>query len=95
MNISTTLLCLFPFAGRPILLAHPQCVRSFCVKLTKGFVGKQSVQQPPRTAAKSTNHNNRDHQKLIKIAVIGLPNAGKSTFINNLINHRVSQEYLL
>lgn len=30
------------------------------------------------------------NEKLVKIAVIGTPNAGKSTFINNLLNHRVS-----
>jgi GTPase involved in cell partitioning and DNA repair len=29
------------------------------------------------------------NEKLVKVAVIGVPNAGKSTFINNLINHRV------
>lgn len=29
-------------------------------------------------------------QNSLHIAVIGVPNAGKSTFINNLINHRVS-----
>ncbi|KAM7343599.1 GTPase Era, mitochondrial [Cochliomyia hominivorax] len=28
-------------------------------------------------------------EKTLSIAVIGVPNAGKSTFINNLINHRV------
>ncbi|XP_005189160.1 GTPase Era, mitochondrial [Musca domestica] len=28
-------------------------------------------------------------QKSLNIAVIGVPNAGKSTFINNIINHRV------
>ncbi len=30
------------------------------------------------------------NEKLVKIAIIGTPNAGKSTFINNLLNHRVS-----
>ncbi|XP_013098495.1 GTPase Era, mitochondrial [Stomoxys calcitrans] len=30
-----------------------------------------------------------NEQKSLSIAVIGVPNAGKSTFINNLINHRV------
>lgn len=33
---------------------------------------------------------NQKNEKLIKVAIVGLPNAGKSTFINNLINHRVS-----
>lgn len=28
-------------------------------------------------------------EKIIKVAIIGAPNAGKSTFINNLIEHRV------
>lgn len=35
------------------------------------------------------------NEKLVKIAVIGTPNAGKSTFINNLLNHRVSAELLI
>lgn len=29
-------------------------------------------------------------EKLIKVAIIGVPNAGKSTLINHLIDHRVS-----
>ncbi|XP_059608728.1 GTPase Era, mitochondrial-like isoform X2 [Phlebotomus argentipes] len=28
-------------------------------------------------------------QKLIKVAIIGVPNAGKSTFINKIVNHRI------
>lgn len=28
-------------------------------------------------------------EKRVRVAIIGVPNAGKSTFINNLINHRV------
>lgn len=31
----------------------------------------------------------KKNKKLLKIAVIGTPNAGKSTFINSLLNHRV------
>lgn len=31
-----------------------------------------------------------NEQRSLNVAVIGVPNAGKSTFINNLINHRVS-----
>lgn len=30
------------------------------------------------------------NEKLVKVAIIGSPNAGKSTFINKLLNHRVS-----
>ncbi|XP_075167216.1 GTPase Era, mitochondrial [Haematobia irritans] len=36
-----------------------------------------------------TNAEKSREQKSLNIAVIGVPNAGKSTFINNLINHRV------
>lgn len=33
--------------------------------------------------------HNESSEKSLNVAVIGMPNAGKSTFINNLINHRV------
>lgn len=33
------------------------------------------------------------NEKLIKIAIIGVPNAGKSTLINSLVDHRVSIFY--
>lgn len=32
----------------------------------------------------------QSNEKLIKVAIIGVPNAGKSTLINHLIDHRVS-----
>lgn len=47
-----------------------------------GVMAKGRATDPP-------DKMNRDHEKLIKIAIVGVPNAGKSTFINNLINHRV------
>lgn len=34
-------------------------------------------------------HEETKDKKSLNVAVIGVPNAGKSTFINNLINHRV------
>lgn len=43
---------------------------------------KASNQKPAATANKN--------EKLLKVAIVGVPNAGKSTFINNLLNHRVS-----
>lgn len=50
-------------------------IRYFCTELTKHIDLK--------TPETSTN------EKLVKVAIIGVPNAGKSTFINNLIDHRV------
>lgn len=38
---------------------------------------------PPKEKHKEIN------EKTLKVAVIGMPNVGKSTFINNLVNHRV------
>lgn len=37
-----------------------------------------------------TTPESESPQKLVKVAIVGVPNAGKSTFINNLIDHRVS-----
>lgn len=56
---------------------YTQSCRLFSANTAKG-----KVTDPP-------DKPNRDHEKLIKIAIVGVPNAGKSTFINNLINHRV------
>lgn len=39
------------------------------------------------TTTDGTNAENP--QKLVRVAVIGTPNAGKSTFINSVVNHRV------
>lgn len=36
------------------------------------------------------SQENQSQQKLLKLAVIGLPNAGKSTFINNLMDRKVN-----
>lgn len=37
-----------------------------------------------------------EHQeKVSKVAIIGMPNSGKSTLINSLMSHRVSKIYLL
>lgn len=32
-------------------------------------------------------------EKLVKVAIVGLPNAGKSTLINAIMNQRVSFEF--
>lgn len=47
-----------------------------------------STANPPATIQQPTREPNKN-EKLIRVAVVGVPNAGKSTFINNLINHRV------
>lgn len=52
---------------------------------------------PPSTTTSSNSNSKSQSQnkneKMIKVAIIGVPNAGKSTFINNLINHRVSSYF--
>ncbi|EDW00589.1 GTPase Era, mitochondrial [Drosophila grimshawi] len=46
---------------------------------------------PPITGAVNNDQNNnkKSQQRALHIAVIGVPNVGKSTFINNIINHKV------
>lgn len=58
------------------------------------FVVNQSKSYPIACRGLRTKTSEKvepvQNEKLVKIAVIGTPNAGKSTFINNLLNHRVS-----
>lgn len=44
----------------------------------------QEVQQESQNI-----HEPEHRQKLLKLAVVGVPNAGKSTFINNLMDRKV------
>lgn len=60
--------------------------RSYCVALNNHEVAQQD------TISKQHKEQKEQDQKTLSIAVIGVPNAGKSTFINNLINHRVSTD---
>ncbi|KAH8253760.1 hypothetical protein KR032_006786 [Drosophila birchii] len=48
----------------------------------------QNTRRPPVNAA-GVNENTSAEQRSLHIAVIGVPNVGKSTFINNIVNHRV------
>lgn len=48
-------------------------------------------QATPNAVNNQPTNESSKQEKLIKVAVVGVPNAGKSTFINNLINHRVSE----
>ncbi|XP_062559737.1 GTPase Era, mitochondrial [Armigeres subalbatus] len=50
------------------------CARNFSAKISENVSDKKDPQS---------------NEKLIKVAIIGVPNAGKSTLINHLINHRV------
>lgn len=52
-------------------------IRFFCTEITKKI-------EPKSPDNLTTN------EKLVKVAIIGVPNVGKSTFINHLIDHRVS-----
>lgn len=59
--------------------------RNYCIPLGKhGETSQQSNVKPQK-------EQKGQEQKTLSVAVIGVPNVGKSTFINNLINHRVSR----
>lgn len=51
----------------------------------------------PETISNHLNHNtiplNANYTKILRVAIIGLPNAGKSTFINNLMDRKVGLYY--
>ncbi|XP_017017618.1 GTPase Era, mitochondrial [Drosophila kikkawai] len=63
-------------------------VRSFSGTIQTDDSVNQSTQPPPAKAA-SVAENTSTEQRSLHIAVIGVPNVGKSTFINNIVNHRV------
>ncbi|XP_067628498.1 GTPase Era, mitochondrial isoform X2 [Eurosta solidaginis] len=50
---------------------------------------KPSASQTVSGHVTEKTQNKQLNQNSLHVAVIGVPNAGKSTFINNLINHRV------
>lgn len=43
-------------------------------------------------AQTSQKENLELNEKLVKVSIIGLPNSGKSTFINSMLQHRVSNK---
>ncbi|XP_064536722.1 GTPase Era, mitochondrial [Drosophila montana] len=49
----------------------------------------QVTPPPPVIEAVENDNKNPQQQRALHIAVIGVPNVGKSTFINNIINHKV------
>lgn len=59
--------------------------QNYCIALNK-----HEDNQFAKMAKQEIKEQLSAQQKTLSIAVIGVPNAGKSTFINNLINHRVS-----
>lgn len=63
--------------------------RNYCVA-----VNKNDENQQANIARQKIKEQQSAQQKTLTIAVIGVPNAGKSTFINNLINHRVSTKII-
>lgn len=61
--------------------------RNYCIAVNKNEENPQII-----AAKEKLKEQQSAQQKTLSIAVIGVPNAGKSTFINNLINHRVSMK---
>uniref|UniRef100_A0A182KCP2 GTPase Era, mitochondrial n=1 Tax=Anopheles christyi TaxID=43041 RepID=A0A182KCP2_9DIPT len=66
-----------PFLG----LQH--CQRCFSARLSENVNNESGTEQSNGATA------NNNTEKLIRVAVIGMPNAGKSTLINRLIDQRV------
>ncbi|XP_055538314.1 GTPase Era, mitochondrial [Wyeomyia smithii] len=50
---------------------------------------EENKSDPASSVLDKNRSNQQKSEKLIKVAIIGIPNAGKSTLINHLINHRV------
>lgn len=79
---------------------HPtseiQLLRRFS-SIEKCLIDTSNPNNAP-TTAKDTTFSDKDEsiespqqpEKIIKVAVIGAPNAGKSSFINSITNHRVN-----
>ncbi|XP_055597050.1 GTPase Era, mitochondrial-like [Uranotaenia lowii] len=62
--------------------------RYFSVKASEQVTSKREDRLV--SAGKDSSHTTpASKERLIKVAIIGVPNAGKSTLINHLINHRV------
>ncbi|KAH8355023.1 hypothetical protein KR093_004027 [Drosophila rubida] len=56
---------------------------------TSGNNVEATLPPPLSEAANSDDQQDTQQQRSLHIAVIGVPNVGKSTFINNIVNHRV------
>lgn len=62
-------------------LGLQHCQRCFSARLSENVSNDNGTEQ--------TNTASSDTERVVKVAVIGMPNAGKSTLINRLIDHRV------
>ena len=51
----------------------------------------QNVLNSAKATEKLEDKKPVTNEKVVKIAFIGVPNAGKSTLINSLLDHRVSE----
>lgn len=74
------------FCKRPLL-----CNKAFTSILYKNFhEAHDTIKEHKSVEINSL----RDHEKkLLKVAIIGIPNAGKSTLVNSLIDRRVIYLY--
>ncbi|XP_073844256.1 GTPase Era, mitochondrial [Musca autumnalis] len=63
----------------------------YCLQQQRPYVLDSKCEKHEQNEETSKQYRGEQHceHKSLNIAVIGVPNAGKSTFINNIINHRV------
>ncbi|HEY4086393.1 MAG TPA: ribosome biogenesis GTPase Der [Bryobacteraceae bacterium] len=67
----------------PVSAEHGTGVDAFLLHLTEGF--PESEETPPAPAETSDEAQAEDPAEPIKVAIIGRPNAGKSTLLNSLV----------
>lgn len=79
---------------KPILESNKLQWKPCTFILSRSFAKKKSKLTFSETADVPIDQNvpgEPKPQKMLKVSIIGAPNAGKSSFINTLTNHRVSK----
>lgn len=79
---------IIPFYTQSLLRPSSICQGNRCKHLISAAQNRTREDEQHEAETPKEKH-------VVKVAVLGVPNAGKSTFINNLINHRVNLLFCL